>query len=123
MLVGRTGSSGTYEFFKESFLDMKRQSSRTKTYVSNGMVRSAVARNQYAIGYVSIAFLNRSVRGLTIDGVAPTKANALNGKYKHARYLYLISKGEPEGEAKKFVSFVLGSAGQAIAAREYLRVK
>jgi phosphate transport system substrate-binding protein len=123
VLVGRTGSSGTYAFFKESFLDNKRQSSRTKSYVSNGMVRSAVARSPYAIGYVSIAFINRSVRGVSIDGVAPTKANAVAGKYKHARSLFLISKGEPTGLAAQFVTYVLSSAGQAVAAREYIAVK
>lgn len=123
VLVGRTGSSGTYAFFKESFLENKRQSGRTKAYVSNGMVRAAVARNRYAIGYVSIAFLNRSIRGISVDGVAPTKANALSGGYKHSRNLFLISKGEPTGAAAKFVSFALSSAGQTIAGREYLRLK
>ncbi|TLM98545.1 MAG: phosphate ABC transporter substrate-binding protein, partial [Actinobacteria bacterium] len=72
VLCGRTGASGTYEFFKEKFLLGSRQSARTKAYASNGMVRSAVARNKYAVGYVSIAYVNTSVRGVSINGVAPT---------------------------------------------------
>ncbi|MDO8963478.1 MAG: phosphate ABC transporter substrate-binding protein [Coriobacteriia bacterium] len=123
VLVGRTGASGTYTYFKESFLSNSRQSSRTKMYASNGMVRSAVARNRYAIGYVSVAFVNSSVRGVKIGGVAPTKANAISGRYKYRRYLYLLSNGAATGEALAFINYAKSSAGQAIAGREYLRLR
>ncbi len=120
VLCGRTGASGTYEYFKEAFLGNKRQSSRTKGYASNGMVRSAVARNKYAIGYVGMAFVNRTVRGVTIDNVAPTRANALSGKYKYVRPLYFITKGPAKGNAKTFIDWCRGPAGQKIAAQEFL---
>ena len=119
VLAGRTGASGTYEYFKEAFLGGKRQSSRTKGYASNGMVRSAVARNQYAIGYIGMAFVNRSVKAVSIDGVAATRANAMNGKYKYVRPLYFITKGAPKGDAKKFIDWCKSSAGQRIASSEF----
>lgn len=121
VLVGRTGASGTYAFFKEKFLQNKyKQSSRTKTYSSNGLVRSAVARNKYAIGYVSMAFINSTVKGLKLNGYMPTKANALSGKYPYVRGLYFVTKGTRSGEAKTFMDWCLTSAAQAIAAKEYL---
>jgi phosphate transport system substrate-binding protein len=121
VLVGRTGASGTYAFFKEAFLLNKyKQSSRTKTYSSNGLVRSAVARDQYAIGYVSMAFLNSSVKGLKLNGYFPTKANALSGKYPYVRGLYLVTKGTRSGEAKTFMDWCLTSAAQKMAGVEYL---
>ncbi len=120
VLCGRTGASGTYEFFKERFLNNKRQSSRTKAYASNGMVRSAVARNKYAVGYVSLAYINKSVRGVSINGVAPTKANAAAGKYPYVRPLYFLTKGAATGETKKFIDWCMSSAGQKIATTEFL---
>lgn len=120
VLCGRTGASGTYEYFKEAFLGNVRQSSRTKGYASNGMVRSAVARNKYAIGYVGMAFVNRTVKGLPIDNVSPTRSNALSGKYKYVRPLYFITKGAATGNAKKFIDWCRSSAGQKIAGQEFL---
>jgi phosphate transport system substrate-binding protein len=123
VLAGRTGASGTYEYFKEAFLGGKRQSSRTKGYASNGMVRSAVARNKNAIGYIGMAFVNRSVKSVSIDGVSATRANAMSGKYKYVRPLYFITKGAPTGDAKKFIDWGLSKAGQKIAALEFLPAK
>ena len=123
VLAGRTGASGTYEFFKSSFLGGTRQSAKTKAFASNGMVRSYVARNRYAIGYVSIAFLNRTIRGLAINGVAPTKKNALAGRYPHVRNLYFITKTKPSGATAKFINWCLSKSGQAIAAKEYMSIR
>lgn len=122
VLAGRTGASGTYEFFKERFLDNTRQSKRTKQYASNGMVRSKVSSDKYAIGYVSIAFVNKKVRGVKVSGVAPTKANANSGAYPYVRPLYFVYYPNYPwtGEASAFVNWVKSSAGQAIANKEYL---
>lgn len=120
VLCGRTGASGTYAYFKEAFLDNARQSSRTKQYASNGMVRSAVARMKYAVGYVSIAYVNSTVRGVSVSGVAPTKANAASGRYKYVRPLYFLTKGTRPAAVSAFINWCIGSAGQTIAMREYL---
>jgi phosphate transport system substrate-binding protein len=121
VLVGRTGASGTYAFFKEKFLEnVYKQSSRTKTYASNGMVRAAVARNRYAIGYVSMAYLNKKVKGVRLATVSPTKSHALSGQYPYVRGLYLVTKGARAGEAKAFMDWCLSSGAQTIAKRDYL---
>lgn len=123
VVTGRTAASGTYEFFKESFLGGARQFRGTRQYASNGMVRSAVAQNKGAIGYVGMPFVNRSVKALKVGGVAPTRTNALNGTYKHVRYLYWVTKGAPAGAAKEFIDWTLTPAGQRVVETEYLRVR
>jgi len=122
VLAGRTGSSGTYEYFKADVLGGTRQSKRTKGYASNGMVRSKVASDKYAIGYVGMAFINKKVGAVRIDGKAPTKANALSGQYRWVRGLYFVNypKYPIEGEAKSFLDFCLSPAGQAIASKTFL---
>jgi phosphate transport system substrate-binding protein len=122
VLSGRTAASGTYEYFKESFLGGSRQSRTTRQYASNGMVRSAVANNKYAIGYVGMAFVNKSVKAVKVDGVAPTRTNALNGTYRHVRYLYWVTKGAPDGDAKTFINWTKSAAAQKIVATEYLKL-
>jgi len=121
VLCGRTGASGTYAYFKETFLGGSRQSARTKQYASNGMVRSAVARTKYAIGYVSVAYVNSTVRGVVTDGVAPTEANAAAGRYPYVRPLYFLTNGPATGASKAFIAWCISKAGQNIAAKEYLR--
>jgi phosphate transport system substrate-binding protein len=131
VLVGRTGASGTYDYFKTALLGGSKQSSKTKQYASNGMVRSAVARDPYAIGYISLAYINSSVRGIRIapaagkSAVAPTQANARAGKYKYVRYLYFVnySAHPRSSETQAFVNYCLSSAGQKIAAKENLPVR
>jgi phosphate transport system substrate-binding protein len=122
VLAGRTGSSGTYEYFKADVLGGTRQSKRTKGYASNGMVRSKVASDKYAIGYVGMAFINSKVRAVRIDTVSPTKANALAGRYRWVRDLYFVNyaKYPVNAEAQSFLNFCLSPTGQAIAGKTFL---
>jgi phosphate transport system substrate-binding protein len=130
-LVGRTGSSGTYSYFKSSMMGGSKQSSRLRQYSSNGMVRSAVAGDRYAIGYLAMAYKNSSVKslkmphtpGATSDFVIPTKASALSGRYPYVRYLYFITPSTPSGNAKTFIDWCLSKSGQAYTLAEYLPVK
>jgi phosphate transport system substrate-binding protein len=122
VLAGRTGASGTYEYFKAAALGGTRQSKSTKGYASNGMVRTKVASDKYAIGYVGMAFVNNKVAAVRINTVSPTKANALSGRYPWVRELYFVHYPSYPitGEAKSFVDFCLSPTGQSIAARSYL---
>jgi len=127
-LVGRTGSSGTYSYFKSSMMSGAKQSSRTRTYASNGMVRSAVAGDRYAIGYLAMAYKNSTVKalnmphvpGATAGFVVPTKNTALNGSYPYVRDLYFVTKGSPAGNVKTFINWCLSSTGQAYTHTDYL---
>jgi len=119
VLDGRTGASGTYSYFKSVFLNNQNQSSKTHTYTSNGMVRSAVHANQWAIGYVSMSYINSSVKGLKIKGIAPTQANAKSGKYIYVRDLFFVTKNAPHGDALGFINWCKTSAGQKIATKDY----
>lgn len=129
-LMGRTGSSGTYSYFKQSFLENTyKQSSRTRTYSSNGMVRSAVARDKYAIGYLAMSYVNSQVYALHMyqpsgpsagHYVIPNKTNALNGNYIYVRYLYFVTKAAPAGNALTFMNWCRTTSGQSYTKAEYL---
>ena len=116
-------ASGTYSYFKSQFLKSgEKQSSRTATYASNGLVRSAVAGDKYAIGYLAMSYKTSKVRALNLlmnsgpqagHYVVPTKTNALNGNYIYVRDLFFLTKNAPSGDAKTFINWCLSSKGQS----------
>ncbi len=47
----------------------------------NTGILTSMATDEYGIGYISLASLNDTVKGLQFDGVAPTVANVVNNTY------------------------------------------
>ncbi len=81
---------------------------------STGAVRTAVSQDANAIGYISSAEVDSSVKALSIDNVAPTYDNIANRTYKVQRDLLFVTKGDPSGLASQFIDFTLGAGGQAL---------
>ncbi len=83
---------------------------------SSGPLERAISHDLYGIGMtgISSAKKRKRLKILKIDGVAPTKENIMSGKYPFYRPLYLVTKGEPAGEVKKFIEFALGPEGQTV---------
>jgi len=77
-------------------------------------MKTAVAQDPYAIGYVSVGHLDQSVAPVSFDGVEPTLESVKSGKYPIARGLYSMTKGEPKGLAKKLIGFLFSPEGQKI---------
>ena len=67
-------------------------------------------------GFASTGFASarkRDVKMLNLNGVPPTKANIISGKYPFRRRLYLVyDKKEVRPEVRKFIDFALGREGQ-----------
>ncbi|MEW6108796.1 MAG: substrate-binding domain-containing protein [Nitrospirota bacterium] len=83
-----------------------------------------VERFPDAIGVAPGIFAQDSkVKILTIAGVAPTPANTEKGLYRLKGDLFIITKGNPEGETKKFIEFVLSEEGQSIVGKRFARVR
>jgi len=115
-VITREEGSGTRETF-EKFVMRPLQLEITadaSVKPSNGEVRATVATDKNAIGYISLGYVDESVKALKIDGVEPTVENVVSGEYPITRNLYLITKGEPEPLEKAFIDFVLSEEGQKI---------
>lgn len=118
----RTAPSGTFDFFIEKFLGESNVVSTAKQHASNGLVRQAVAANENAIGFISMGFLDSSVKAPNLDGVEPTLANTNNGTYKIVRPFVMVTNGQPAGLAKAFLDYVLSPEGQSIVKKEYIAI-
>ncbi|MCL5934953.1 MAG: phosphate ABC transporter substrate-binding protein [Bacillota bacterium] len=121
----RAVPSGTLDYFMEEFMvgaDKKAIPivSTAKHHASNKLLIPAVAKNPNAIGFTSLGSLNKTVKGLPIDGSVPTIQNAVNGTYKHVRPLNLVTKGQPTDLTKAFIDYAKSPAGQAIAGKSWV---
>jgi phosphate transport system substrate-binding protein len=110
-VYAREDGSGTGETFIEKGLDKGEVSSKATIVTSNGAMKTAVAADKQAIGFMSIGGVDPSVAAVAYNGVAPTNENALAGTYVVTRKLYSITKGEPAGPTKVFLDFLTGPDG------------
>ena len=83
-----------------------------------------MAKTPGAIGYAPLSQIDPRVKVISIEGVAPTAETAANGEYVLTSPLYLIAKGEPVGDLREFVAWLLGTEGQTLLSQAGLgRVK
>jgi len=118
VVISRDSSSGTFESWGELVLNKAKVTPRAQMQASNGAIVQAVSKNKYALGYIGLGYLDKTVKGLTVNGVKASEKTALSKEYPVSRFLYMYTNGEPKGETAKFIKFVLSPAGQKIVAKE-----
>ena len=114
-LYTRDKASGTREVFWKKALGKGDISGKAHFVASNGAMKSAVTNDPYAIGYISVGYLDTSVTAVRLDNVTPSLQTVQTGEYKVARGLYSNTKGEFSGLAKTFIQYLLSPEGQKIA--------
>lgn len=120
-LYVREDGSGTRETFEDRGLDKGTSAPSANVVNSNGAMKTAIAQDPNAIGYVGIGHLDNSIRGIAVDGKTPTQVNAANGSYPITRLLYMNTKGKPQGIVKAFVDYIYSPAGaELIKAAGYI---
>ena len=120
VLVSREEGSGTRESFQKFLMGKEEISLDSLVQDSNGAIRQVVSSDPNAIGYISLGLVNAQVKALKISGIEPTLANIENGKYTFVRPFLFVFNGEPTGESKAFLEFVLSPTGQKLLAKEGL---
>ena len=113
-VFGREDGSGTREVFTDKAIKKGELAPFVNVVSSNGAMKTAVAQDKRAIGYVGIGHIDNSVKAPTFDGMVPSQENAANGKYKVTRNLYMNTKGEPQGLTKLFIDYIFSSEGAEI---------
>ena len=118
VVISRDSSSGTFEAWGELVLKGAKVTPRAQLQASNGAIDQAVSKNRYAIGYIGLGYLEKSVKAVTVNGVEASEKTALSKAYPVSRFLYMYTNGEPKGETAKYIEFVLSPAGQALVKQE-----
>lgn len=117
-LVNRDEASGTREAFAKIVLDKERFDPTAVILPGTGQVRSVVAQEPRAIGYISLGFVTDDVKAIAIDGVEPSEATVVSGTYPVQRVLHMFTKGAPTGLAKAYLDFVLSPDVQESVVRD-----
>jgi phosphate transport system substrate-binding protein len=85
----------------------------------NEEARSKLLSTPGAVAPLSAAFLVGEPRlaAVRLEGVEPAPDNVRSGAYAMARPLLLVTRGRPEGPARRFVDYLLSPAGQDLVRR------
>jgi phosphate transport system substrate-binding protein len=116
VVVSRDTNSGTYETFAKLVMQKQKIADGTEYVGSNGAVRQRVQSTPAAIGYAGLGFVDRTVKALEIDGVAPSESTVITGEYPVARPLFMFTDGYPKlgTHLYRFVTLHLSEKGQEI---------
>lgn len=117
-VVSREEGSGTREAFTKIVMNKEDIKPDVLIQNANGAVRSTVAGDKNSIAYLSLAYVDSTVKALDIDGVAANVKNVQSGEYKLQRPFLYITNGQPSGLAKAYLDFVLSEEGQDIVEQE-----
>ena len=125
-VVSREPGSGTRGAFQElvKFSDGDLVKNAI-IFDGTGAIKSAIAGNADAIGYISLGSVDNSIKALSVEGVAATNDNVKKGSYKIARPFILITKkGAALNPATKaFLDWTMSDAGQTIVKKSWISVK
>ncbi len=129
VLLSRETNSGTHVYFLEQVVRLG--SSKDKTLFSQDTlllpssegIMAEVRQNPNAIGYDGLGYITPDVKTLAIapkDGgeyVKPSAETVNNGKYPIARPLFMYTNGEPAGDVKDYLDWILSPDGQQIVSQ------
>lgn len=113
-VVSRDTSSGTYEVWEEKVLRKDRVRADALLVASNGQAVQTVAQNKYAIGYIGIGYIDKSIKVLKVNGLTASAQSVRDGSWPIARPLFIYTNGKPTGIIGSFINFLLSKEGQKI---------
>jgi phosphate transport system substrate-binding protein len=125
VLLSRESNSGTYVYFLENVIRLGDSKSGllfapdTLLMPSSEGISAEVRQNPNAIGYDGLGYVtsDQKVVAVTMDPagpyVLPSVATVNDGTYPISRPLYMYTAGEPTGEVKLYLDWILGD-GQSV---------
>ncbi|WP_246566325.1 phosphate ABC transporter substrate-binding protein [Tissierella simiarum] len=131
LIVSREDGSGTRGAFEEILnLQEKDSSGNTLSTIKkdaliadgNGSVKANISRKENSIGYISLSYLDDTVKGLKVEGVEATVESIQKGEYKVSRPFFMLTMGEESEVVKEFLAFILSDEGQKIVGEKQVPV-
>ena len=115
VVVSREDGSGSRDAFQEIVGYESGQLIKNAIVASgNGNIKTTVAMNKHAIGFISFEYIDESISPMAINGVAAKAENVLAGTYELSRPFLFVHKEDVPGAAKQFMEFILTPEGQKV---------
>ncbi len=124
--VSREVNSGTHVYFLESVIrlgnakDTTIFAADTLLLPSSEGITSEVSQNPNAIGYDGLGYVTPAVKMINLARdpagpfVGPSKETVLDHTYLISRDLYMYTNGNPTGQLKAYLDWILSPAAQKI---------
>jgi len=124
-VIVRIEGSGTRTSFQDLVMGANAKiTGMVSVQESNELVRQAVAVDAQVVGFLSLGYVDASIKALSIDTIPCNVENATNGTYPIVRPLYCLTRTQAAGLVKKYIDYCLTDISQKIIASEgYLPVK
>ena len=117
VVILREAGSGTRDGF-ESILGIADKCVGTQEVNETGIVKSTVAGNVNAIGYLSLGKLDETIKAVAIDGVIPSEATIKDKTYILQRPFLCLTKGEESTLVQAFFQFIYSDQGRALVVKK-----
>ena len=127
-LYSRNAVSGTYGYFKNNALCGGDFKPSINEQPGSASVVQGVSESLNGIGYSGIGYITSSVRAIPLAAnegepfAEPNGANAANGTYPLARFLYVYINKHPNRPLntleREFIRMVVSKEGQEVVARD-----
>jgi phosphate transport system substrate-binding protein len=132
LVVSREAGSGTRGAFEELLKLQEKNADGKKVSIvvenaliaeGNGAVKANIASKKSAIGYISLSYVDESVKDILVDGNKGSVENIKNGSYKVSRPFLLLTKGELSDDVSKFLDYIVSEEGQTIVGEKLITIK
>ncbi|MGL5382717.1 MAG: phosphate ABC transporter substrate-binding protein [Culicoidibacterales bacterium] len=122
-VVARESASGTRGAFEELLGIEDEMTASATEFNGTGGVKSEVAQNPNAIGYISLGSVDDTIKAVSVDGVEASAEKVQAGEYLIARPFILVYKdAELTDAAKTFLEWTLSEEAQEIVGEGFISV-
>lgn len=118
-VISREDGAGIRAEFEQTVMGLRRTTGSALTAASTEGVLRLVRETPGALGYVSLAAVDTSVRVLAVEGVLPTLETVADQSYPLRSTVFVVASAEPEGAARAFIGWLQSPDGQAVLMRRY----
>ncbi len=126
VLLSRESNSGTYVYFLENVVRLGKKSDLmfspdTLLMPSSQGISTEVSQNPNAIGYDGLGYVTSDQKTIAVatdaarPHVLPSVATVNDDTYPISRPLYMYTVGEPQGEIKAYLDWILGDGQELVS--------